>query len=123
MPGPQGGSVCRTPTFLQRQQRDGCAEPPTAQAHQVGLVRLHFQPFARLDQVQGSSLRAAGVGDEHRGTPRRSQQHLPSAKRSEVVDGRAQSSLLRTVIRSESRPRTRPTGLVARLGLTAPFVY
>lgn len=43
-------------TFLQRQEGDGRAETPTAQAHQMGLVRLHLQPFPSVDQVQGAFL-------------------------------------------------------------------
>lgn len=43
-------------TFFQRQKGDSCAESPTAQAHQMGFVCLYFQPFACLNQVQGSFL-------------------------------------------------------------------
>lgn len=77
MPGSQGrnvygdggvaGQMPPRLTFLQRQKSDGCAEPPTAQAHQMGFVRLHFQPFACFDQVQGSSLQVVEVADKHPG--------------------------------------------------------
>ena len=58
-------------TFLQRQKSDGRTEPPTAQAHQMGFVRLHFQPFACFDQVQGSFLQVVEVRYEHHETPGR----------------------------------------------------
>lgn len=45
-------------TFLQRQERDSCAEPPAAQAHQMRFVRLHFQSFPCLNQVQWTFLQA-----------------------------------------------------------------
>ena len=45
-------------TFLQRQERDSGAEPPAAQAHQMRFVRLHFQSFTCLDQVQWTFLQA-----------------------------------------------------------------
>lgn len=62
--GWQGGRPSRL-TFLQRQKGDSRAEPPAAQAHQMWFVRLHFQPFACLDQVQGPFLQVVGVRDEH----------------------------------------------------------
>lgn len=65
MEGWQVGRASRL-TFLQRQKGDSRAQPPTAQAHQMGFVRLHLQPFACLDQVQGPFLQEAEVGDEHR---------------------------------------------------------
>lgn len=75
MPGFPSRNVCKDGgvavgmhprlTFLQWQKGDGRAEPPAAQAHQMGFVRLHFQPFACFDQVQGSFLQVVEVGDEH----------------------------------------------------------
>lgn len=47
-------------TFLQGQERDGGAEAAAAQAHQVRLLRLHLQPLARVDEVQGAVLREEG---------------------------------------------------------------
>lgn len=49
-------------TFLQRQECDGSAETTTTQAYQVRLLRLHLQPLARVNQVQGAILQEEREG-------------------------------------------------------------
>lgn len=56
----EGGRRARL-TFGQRQQSDGHAQPPAAQADQVGALRLELQPLPALHQVQRSALRRENV--------------------------------------------------------------
>lgn len=52
-------------TFFQRQEGDCCAESPAAQAYQMGFVRLYFQSFTCLNQVQGAFLQVVWVRNEY----------------------------------------------------------